>query len=133
MNSDQIKHTELDDLERFRMLSAFSEGLKDCRLQFKTLSNYNQYQVASAVMTVDILDQPIDISALAAYTRMHRSTLYNTLNRMTDSGMLELYCVKGDNKRKYVRATPLLANEYFSFLNDIQKLITITHHRLTKT
>ena len=81
-------------------------------------------------MSAEMVNLPIDISALSAYTNLQRSSLYKTLAKMEQESLIELYTIDGDNKRKYVRGTKLLMDQYLNLLEQTKNLIDLTSKRL---
>lgn len=116
--------------ETYRVLLGFHEALRKSRRDFPALKNYNQYLVAGALLSADSVNLPIDISALAAYTNMQRSSLYKTLARMEQEKLVELYTIAGDKKRKYVKSTKLLVDQYIELLDHTKILMEFATTRL---
>ncbi|MEP4193485.1 MAG: MarR family winged helix-turn-helix transcriptional regulator, partial [Sneathiella sp.] len=104
--------------ERIRTVFSFTEDFGEVRLKYSALKNHYQYRIAHAVMSVDISEKPLDISALIAFTGMNRSTTYDVLRKMEKSDLVEVYELSADKRRKYIRATETLKSEFFQFLID---------------
>ncbi len=81
-------------------------------------------------MSAEMVNLPIDISALSAYTNLQRSSLYKTLAKMEHEKLIELYTIDGDKKRKYVRGTKTLMDQYINLLEQTKNLIDLTSKRL---
>ncbi len=81
-------------------------------------------------MSAEMVNMPIDISALSAYTNLQRSSLYKTLAKMEKENLIELYTIDGDKKRKYVRGTKILMDQYINLLEQTKNLIDLTSKRL---
>jgi len=116
--------------EEYRVLSGFHEALRKSRHDSPGLKNFNQYLVAGALMSAEMVNMPIDISALSAYTNLQRSSLYKTLAKMEKENLIELYTIDGDKKRKYVRGTKILMDQYINLLEQTKNLIDLTSKRL---
>lgn len=117
-------------IEKYRILSAFSEAIEDTRLQFDVLKNHNEYLITSALVNAEINGSQFDISALANYTKLHRSTLYNTLTRMSNAGLITIYGLDSDKKRRFVKAQEELHCAYIKYLEDLNKLLLLTNSEL---
>ncbi len=124
------KQKSLKQSDKNRIVFSFTEAFRETRLRYPCLKNYNHYQVARAVLSVDILEKPLDISALVAFTGINRSTTYAVLNKLVGLDLITIYTLPNDHRRKYVKATEKLKSEFFNFLEDIEILIEISAGRL---
>ncbi len=106
------------------------EGARKTRRESPTFNNFNQHLVAEALASGHILGMHTDISALIHHTRLSKSSLYNTLAAMEEKKFIEYYHLSDDNKRRYVKSTKLLINQYLEFLENIKQLMDIAQDRL---
>ncbi|PHQ70114.1 MAG: hypothetical protein COB93_06305 [Sneathiella sp.] len=115
--------------DKLKRLSSFTVAMTKIRTSSPALSNYNQFLITSALASADIVGFDPDISTLIAYTKLSSSSMYKALKNMEDQNLIEYYFIPNDNKRKYVRSTKLLIDQYLDYLNQTNFLIEIITDR----
>ncbi|MBL4907660.1 MAG: hypothetical protein JKX94_09435 [Sneathiella sp.] len=108
--------------EDYRRIDAQLEAIDLARSESKIFRNYNQYLVTKAIMSVDIVGQPIDKSAISAVTKLSRSSVYNAINKLERENLVTSFSMRMDNKRRYVEASIELTHHYLDFLDTVKSL-----------
>lgn len=114
----------------FLIIAGFLEAIGSARGEFPALKNHNQYLVATALLSAEIAGIQIDISAIANYTGLHRSSTYKTLFRMEKDGLISFYQVPGESKRRCVAAQKRLLDQQYSFIRHTRELLRIASKQL---
>ncbi|PHR03348.1 MAG: hypothetical protein COB29_13320 [Sulfitobacter sp.] len=116
--------------EEHILLSGFGEAILKFQTESPDLGNHNQYVVAIVLFNSQITGDEYDISALSAQTGLQRSSLKITLKRMNKKKLIEYYTSRTDNRKKYIRGTKVLFNQYLNLLDTTKKGIKLINKKL---
>lgn len=116
--------------EQYRILSGFALSLTKAEMESEVLFSHNQFLVSTKLAGSDIAGYHPAISTLRHETGLSSSSLYSTLGKMEEAGLVEFYSLPNDNRRKYVRAKKSLYDEYLNYLDRLNSLAKVLNMQL---